>query len=65
MRPNARYSKAFGRSKCHSYQGLSQAEAAELLGVAVRTVKLHWMKARLGVQQTLGGSPFDDPGPSG
>jgi RNA polymerase sigma-70 factor (ECF subfamily) len=42
------------------YQELSQAEAAALLGIAVRTVKLHWMKARLGVQQALGGVPFDD-----
>jgi RNA polymerase sigma factor (sigma-70 family) len=45
------------------YQELPQAEAAELLGVAVPTVKLRWMKARLRVQQALGGSPFDDPGP--
>jgi RNA polymerase sigma-70 factor (ECF subfamily) len=47
------------------YQGMSQAEAAELLGVAVRTVKLRWMKARLRVQQALGGSPFDDTGAPG
>src|SRR5215467_7346012 len=44
------------------YQGLSQAEAAALLGIAVRTVKLRWMKARLQVQQALGGAPFDEPG---
>ena len=44
------------------YQELSQAEAAALLGIAVPTVKLRWMKARLRVQQTLGGSPFDDTG---
>jgi RNA polymerase sigma-70 factor (ECF subfamily) len=44
------------------YQGMSQAEAAELLGIAVPTVKLRWMKARLQVQQALGGSPFDDAG---
>ena len=44
------------------YQGLTQAEAAALLGVAVPTVKLRWMKARLQVQQALGGSPFDDTG---
>jgi RNA polymerase sigma-70 factor (ECF subfamily) len=44
------------------YQGLTQAEAAALLGVAVPTVKLRWMKARLRVQQALGGSPFDEPG---
>jgi RNA polymerase sigma-70 factor (ECF subfamily) len=44
------------------YQGMPQAEAADLLGVSVRTVKLRWMKARLRVQQALGGSPFDEPG---
>ena len=44
------------------YQEMSQAEAAALLGVAVPTVKLRWMKARLRVQQALGGSPFDEPG---
>jgi RNA polymerase sigma factor (sigma-70 family) len=44
------------------YQEMSQAEAAALLGVAVPTVKLRWMKARLRVQQALGGSPFDDAG---
>jgi RNA polymerase sigma factor (sigma-70 family) len=44
------------------YQGMSQAEAAALLGIAVPTVKLRWMKARLQVQQTLGGTPFDDTG---
>jgi RNA polymerase sigma-70 factor (ECF subfamily) len=43
------------------YQGLPQAEAAALLGIAVPTVKLRWMKARLQVQQALGGSPFDEP----
>src|SRR5262245_25265213 len=45
------------------YQGMSQAEAAELLGVAVPTVKLRWMKGRLRVQQALGGAPFDEPDP--
>src|SRR5262249_39915760 len=44
------------------YQGTSQAEAAALLGLTVRTVRLRWMKARLQVQQALGGSPFDEPG---
>jgi RNA polymerase sigma factor (sigma-70 family) len=44
------------------YQGLPQAEAASLLGIAVPTVKLRWMKARLRVQEALGGSPFDEPG---
>ena len=47
------------------YQEMSQAEAAALLGIAVRTVKLRWMKARLRVQQEFGGSPFDEPGPPG
>jgi RNA polymerase sigma-70 factor (ECF subfamily) len=42
------------------YQEMSQAEAAVLLGIAVPTVKLRWMKARLQVQQALGGPPFDD-----
>jgi RNA polymerase sigma factor (sigma-70 family) len=42
------------------YQETSQAEAAELLGIAVPTVRLRWMKARLQVQQALGGAPFDD-----
>jgi len=44
------------------YQELTQAEAAVLLGVAVPTVKLRWMKARLRVQQAMGGSPFDTGG---
>jgi RNA polymerase sigma factor (sigma-70 family) len=47
------------------YQGLSQAEAAALLGVAVPTVKRRWLKARLRVQQALGGSPFDGTDPPG
>jgi DNA-directed RNA polymerase specialized sigma24 family protein len=42
------------------YQEMSQAEAAGLLGIAVPTVKVRWMKARLWVQRALGGSPFDD-----
>jgi RNA polymerase sigma-70 factor (ECF subfamily) len=45
------------------YQEMSQAAAAALLGVAVPTVKLRWMKARLRVQQALGGSPFDSGSP--
>jgi DNA-directed RNA polymerase specialized sigma24 family protein len=47
------------------YQELSQAEAAALLGIAVPTVKLRWMKARLQVRQALGGSPFADSVPPG
>jgi RNA polymerase sigma factor (sigma-70 family) len=47
------------------YQEMSQSEAAALLGLAVPTVKLRWMKARLQVQQALGGSPFDDSVPPG
>jgi DNA-directed RNA polymerase specialized sigma24 family protein len=46
-------------------QAQKQAEAAALLGVAVPTVKLRWMKARLRVQQALGGSSFDGPGTPG
>jgi DNA-directed RNA polymerase specialized sigma24 family protein len=42
------------------FRGEIQAEAAALLGISVPTVKLRWMKARLHVQQALGGSPFDD-----
>jgi RNA polymerase sigma-70 factor (ECF subfamily) len=44
------------------YQEVSQAAVAALLGIAVPTVKLRWMKARLQVQQALGGAPFDDTG---
>jgi RNA polymerase sigma factor (sigma-70 family) len=44
------------------YQEMSQSEAAALLGIAVPTVKLRWMKGRLQVQQALGGSPFDESG---
>jgi RNA polymerase sigma-70 factor (ECF subfamily) len=37
------------------YQGLSQAEAAELLGVHERTVKRRWQSARLKLHEALGG----------
>jgi RNA polymerase sigma-70 factor (ECF subfamily) len=37
------------------YQGLSQAEAAELLGVSERTVKRRWQAARLKLHDALGG----------
>jgi DNA-directed RNA polymerase specialized sigma24 family protein len=37
------------------YQGLSQAEVAQLLDVDVRTVKNHWMEARLRLCEELGG----------
>jgi RNA polymerase sigma factor (sigma-70 family) len=37
------------------YAGLNQAEAAELLGVNVRTVKTHWQDARLRLVNALGG----------
>ena len=36
------------------YQGLSQAEIAQLLGVCVRTVKNHWMEARVRLCEELG-----------
>jgi RNA polymerase sigma-70 factor (ECF subfamily) len=37
------------------YQGLSQAEAAALLGVTVRVVKYRWRAARLAIHQRLDG----------
>jgi DNA-directed RNA polymerase specialized sigma24 family protein len=37
------------------YQGLTQAEAAELLGVSGRTVKRRWQAARLRLFEALGG----------
>ena len=37
------------------YQGLSQAEAAALLGVTVRVVKYRWRSARLKLHKMLGG----------
>jgi RNA polymerase sigma-70 factor (ECF subfamily) len=37
------------------YQGLSQAEAAEVLGVSERTIKRRWMSARLRLQDALQG----------
>ena len=37
------------------YQGLSQAEAAELLHVSERTVKRRWQAARLKLHDALGG----------
>jgi RNA polymerase sigma factor (sigma-70 family) len=37
------------------YQGLSQAEAAELLGVSERTIKRRWQTARLKLHEALQG----------
>jgi len=37
------------------YQGLSQAEAAELLGISDRTVKRRWQSARLSLHEALHG----------
>ena len=37
------------------YQGLSQAEAAELLGVSERTIKRRWQAARLRLHEALHG----------
>jgi RNA polymerase sigma-70 factor (ECF subfamily) len=37
------------------YQGLSQAEAAELLQVSERTVKRRWLSARLALSEALKG----------
>jgi RNA polymerase sigma-70 factor (ECF subfamily) len=38
------------------YQGLTQAEASELLGVSTRTVQTRWRNARLVLHQRLRGS---------
>jgi RNA polymerase sigma factor (sigma-70 family) len=38
------------------YQGLSQAEAAQVLNVSERTVKRHWQSARLSLHAALGGA---------
>jgi RNA polymerase sigma-70 factor (ECF subfamily) len=37
------------------YQGLSQAEAAEVLGTSERTVKRRWQSARVRLHDALGG----------
>ncbi len=37
------------------YQGMSQVEAAELLGVAARTIKRRWQAASLKLHEALGG----------
>jgi RNA polymerase sigma-70 factor (ECF subfamily) len=37
------------------YQGLTQAEAAEVLGVSDRTIKRRWQTARLHLHDALGG----------
>lgn len=37
------------------YQGLSQAEAAAVLGVSERTIKRRWQAARLALHEALGG----------
>jgi len=37
------------------YQGLSQAEAAELLNVSERTIKRRWQSARLRLYEALQG----------
>jgi RNA polymerase sigma-70 factor (ECF subfamily) len=38
------------------YQGLSQAEAAAVLGISERTIKRRWQAARLRLAQNLGGT---------
>ena len=35
------------------YEGLEQAEAAEVLGMPLRTLKRHWQKARLMLRDAL------------
>jgi RNA polymerase sigma-70 factor (ECF subfamily) len=37
------------------YQGLTQAEAATLLGVSERTISRRWLAARLSLHRALGG----------
>jgi RNA polymerase sigma factor (sigma-70 family) len=37
------------------YQGLTQDEAAQLLGVSKRTIKRRWQSARLQLFEALGG----------
>ena len=39
------------------YQGLTQAEAAELVHVDVRTIKRRWMSARMRLQDAIQGAP--------
>src|SRR5262249_42956024 len=39
----------------HWYQGLTHAEAGNLLGVSLDTVKRRWQSARLQLYQALGG----------
>jgi RNA polymerase sigma-70 factor (ECF subfamily) len=39
------------------YHGLSQAQAAKLMGVDIRTVKRRWRAARLMLQRRRGGAP--------
>ncbi len=47
------------------YQELSQAEAAQVLGVSPRTVKRHWASARLRLHKLLGGAlPGDAAAPA-
>jgi RNA polymerase sigma factor (sigma-70 family) len=38
------------------YHGLTQAEAGEVLGVSERTVKRHWLAARLKLHEALRGN---------
>jgi RNA polymerase sigma factor (sigma-70 family) len=39
------------------YEGLTQAEAALVLGVTERTIKNRWRSAKLGLQRLLGDGP--------
>jgi RNA polymerase sigma-70 factor (ECF subfamily) len=39
------------------YEGLTQAEAAQVLGVTDRTVKNRWRSAKLELQRLLGEGP--------
>ena len=41
------------------YEGLTQAEAARVLGVTDRTVKNRWRSAKLELQRVLGEGPSE------
>jgi RNA polymerase sigma factor (sigma-70 family) len=46
------------------YEGLSQAEAAAVLGASIRTVKRRWQSARLALARALGDTDPHDAGSS-
>lgn len=42
------------------YQGMEQAEASELLGIPLRTLKRRWQHARLALRETMQGQMPED-----